>query len=86
MWALRDGVGGSWPPTAPKEGVSTKGLPQASAPVSYVRLDCVEIVPSELRVCKSLPALLPGSRPSRESPGGCSVGLGAGGLPWWLSW
>ena len=44
MWALRDGVGGSWPPTAPKEGVSTKGLPQASAPcfLCEVRLcrDC----------------------------------------------
>ena len=32
MRVLREGVGGSRPPTAPEEGVSTKGLPQAKAP------------------------------------------------------
>ena len=32
MRALRDGVGGSRPPTAAEEGVSMKGLPQANAP------------------------------------------------------
>ena len=54
-------------PQLPKRVSPRRGCCKPMSPVSYVRLDGVETMPSELGVCKSLPALPPGSRPSRES-------------------
>ena len=71
-------------PQLPKRVFPPRGCLKPRPPLSYVRLDCVETVACEVGVCKSPPALPPGSRPSRESLVGGLVGLG--GLSWWLSW